>query len=48
MMKDLRNPLLWIANVKGKGKWKGKNYLVEIKLFRGYPRYPPDVRFKTP
>ena len=44
---DLNNPLHWTARVKGKGKWSGKIYIVEIYLSKYYPRVVPKIKFAS-
>jgi len=42
------DPRHWVALVMGKGKWRGKNYPVEITLSPRYPFSPPKVSWTTP
>ena len=42
------DPNHWVALVRGKGKWRGTNYSVEITLPNRYPFSPPKVEWKTP
>jgi ubiquitin-protein ligase len=42
------DPNHWVALVQGKGKWRGKNYPVDITLSSHYPFTPPKVEWKTP
>jgi ubiquitin-protein ligase len=45
--KDIYNPLLWKAIIRGSGRWKGQNSVVEIKLSKKYPRIMPRIDWKT-
>ncbi len=44
---DIYNPLHWTAIVRGSGKWRGQNSVVEIYLSRKYPRVMPKIKWKT-
>jgi len=45
---DLRDPLHWTMRVKGKGKWSGNTYTVEIYLNEYYPAVVPKIKFVSP
>lgn len=42
------NPYHWVALIRGKGKWSGKNYKVDITLPDYYPYSAPKVDWRTP
>ena len=44
---DIYNPLHWTAIVRGSGKWRGQNSVVEIYLSKRYPRVMPRIEWKT-
>lgn len=47
LVMDLYNPLHWTAKVRGSGKWRGQNSIVEIYLSKKYPRKMPQIVWKT-
>ncbi|MBN2065862.1 MAG: hypothetical protein JW771_03530 [Candidatus Thermoplasmatota archaeon] len=44
---DIYNPLHWTAVVRGSGRWRGQNSVVEIYLSKRYPRVMPKIEWKT-
>ena len=44
---DIYNPLHWTAIVRGSGRWRGQNSVVEIYLSKRYPRVMPRIEWKT-
>ena len=44
---DIYNPLHWTAIVRGSGRWRGQNSVVEIYLSKRYPRVMPRIKWKT-
>jgi ubiquitin-protein ligase len=44
---DIYDPLHWTAIVRGSGRWRGQNSVVEIYLSKRYARKMPLIEWKT-